>query len=64
MYNSGRGNFKEIGLPEELGRSGGQIQSEKKAKELLSNMTFVDQSVTGMFERRYTINELENNNNK
>lgn len=54
-------DLKNIGL--------GTEESRKRVKPLfgkkhLDNMTFIDQSVTGFYERRYRIDELANNNSQ
>ena len=51
LLETGQGNLKLIGLNVQEGRKNNQIF---KTKRLLS-MTFVDKSVTGMYERRYKI---------
>ena len=60
LMNQGQGNLTAIGLTDREGRKSGQ----KFKTERLLNMTFICKSVTGMYERRYTINGLENNCNK
>ena len=60
LMETGQGNLKAIGLTEREGRKSGQ---NFKTKRLLS-MTFIDKSVTGMYERRYKINGLENSSSK
>ena len=57
---TGQGNLKSIGLAEREGRKRGQ----KFKTDRLLKMTFVDKSVTGMYERRYKINGMENSCNK
>ena len=51
LMENGLGNLKKIGLVEQEGRKNEQ---RFKTKRLLS-MTFIDKSVTGMYERRYKI---------
>ena len=60
LMETGQGNLKSIGLTEREGRKSGQ----KFKTDRLLKMTFVDKSVTGMYERRYKINGLENNCSK
>lgn len=60
LYTKGQSNLKKLKLSSELGRE--KINSFNI--ELLSKMKFIDQSITGMFERKYDIYELENRNNK
>jgi len=58
--NIGTGNFKILGLSMTLGR-----KNEKSFKtDVLKKMIFIDKSVTGMYERRYRINGMENNCSK
>lgn len=57
---TGQGNLKEIGLTNREGRKSGQ----KFKTERLLNMTFLDKSVTGMYERRFKINGMENSSSK
>lgn len=52
----GSGNFKILGLSTALGRKNGK---NFKIDEL-NRMMFVDKSITGMHERRYKINGMEN----
>lgn len=59
LMETGQGNLKAIGLTDREGRKRGQnFKTEKLLK-----MTFVDKSVTGMYERRFKINGMENSNN-
>lgn len=53
-------NLKEIGLSSSEGRMNGKKFSTDK----LLKMTFIDKSVTGMYERRYKIDGMENNCSK
>lgn len=60
LMKTGQGNLKDIGLSDRVGR-----QSRKKFDtKKLSNILFIDKSITGMYERRYSVIGLENNNNK
>lgn len=60
LMETGQGNLKAIGLTEREGRKSGQ----KFKTDKLLKMTFIDKSVTGMYERRYKINGLENSCSK
>lgn len=60
LMNQGQGNLTAIGLTDREGRKSRQTFKTER----LLNMTFICKSVTGMYERRYTINGLENNCNK
>ncbi len=62
LMETGQGNLKEIGLTDREGRmrKGKTYFNTNK----LTNMIFVDKSVTGMYERRYKINGMENSSNK
>ena len=56
LMETGQGNLKAIGLTEREGRKNNQSFKTDK----LLKMTFIDKSVTGMYERRYKINGVEN----
>lgn len=60
LMETGQGNLKVIGLSEREGRMGGKNFNTSK----LMNMTFIDKSVTGMYERRYKVDGLENCSSK
>ena len=60
LMETGQGNLKALGLTEREGRKSGQ----KFKTEKLLKMTFIDKSVTGMYERRFKINGMENSNSK
>lgn len=60
LMEVGQGNLKSIGLTDREGRRCGQ---NFKTDRLLK-MTFIDKSVTGMYERRFRINGMENNSCK
>ena len=60
LINKNSGDLRKIGLSDREGRS--RKDSGLKKKDL-DKMTFIDQSVTGFYERRYKVNELANNNN-
>lgn len=60
LMETGQGNLKSIGLTDREGRKSGQ---QFKTERLL-NMTFIDKSVTGMYERRFKINGVENSYSK
>lgn len=59
IMHRGQGNMKSLGEYNALGRKNGQ----KFKTEKIKNMTFIDKSVTGMYERRYKINGMENDCN-
>lgn len=60
IMNIGTGNFKILGLSMTLGR-----KNEKSFKtDVLKKMIFIDKSVTGMYERRYKVNGMENCSSK
>ncbi len=54
LMETGQGNLKAIGLSDREGRMSGKTFKTEK----LLKMTFVDKSVTGMYERRYKLNGL------
>ena len=60
IMNRGIGNLKILGLSTALGRQNGK----KFRTEELSKMVFLDKSVTGMYERRYRINGMEDSCDK
>ena len=60
LMETGQGNLKEMGLQEREGRRGNQTFKTEK----LLKMTFIDKSVTGMYERRFKINGMENSCSK
>ena len=60
LMHRGQGNLTKIGLGDRVGRI---RKSGFKTKEL-KNMTFIDKSVTGIYERRYKINGMENRSSK
>ena len=57
--STGQGNLKLIGLEEREGRKRKQFTTKE-----LEKMILVDKSVTGMYERRFKINGMENCNSK
>lgn len=57
LMETGQGSLKAIGLTEREGRMSGKTFKGDK----LLKMTFINKSVTGMYERRYKINGMENN---
>lgn len=61
LVNRNHGDLRKIGLSDREGRKRNNSGFNKKK---LDNMTFIDQSVTGFYERRYRIDELANSNNK
>ena len=56
LLSGKEGNLKKIGLGDREGR----IKDRKFEYNKLKNMIFVEKSVTGMYERRYKIDGLEN----
>ena len=60
LMETGQGNLKEIGLTDREGRMSKKVFNTKK----LLNMTFIDKSVTGIYERRFKINGMENSSSK
>lgn len=60
LMETGQGNLKVIGLTEREGRMAGKTFKTEK----LNNIIFVDKSTTGIYERRYKINGMENSCNK
>ena len=60
LMHRGQGNLTKIGLGDRVGRI---RKSGFKTKEL-KNMTFIDKSVTGIYERRYKVNGMENGSSK
>ena len=52
LMEKSQGNFSKIGLTGREGRMGGKNICD----DYLINMTFVNKSVTGMYERRYKLN--------
>ena len=51
LMETGQGNLKAIGLSDREGRMSGKKFDTKKLK----NMTFIDKSITGMYESRFKI---------
>lgn len=60
LMETGQGNLKSMGLSDRAGR----ISGKKFKNEKLLKMTFINKSVTGMYERRIKINGVENCSNK
>lgn len=60
LLETGQGNLKVINLSQQQGR---KCKIDFNTKRL-TNMILIDKSVTGMYERRYKINGMENGNNK
>ena len=60
LMEMGQGNLKPLGLSDRAGRM--SKQRFKTAK--LLNIIFIDKSVTGMYERRFKVNGMENNSCK
>ena len=60
LMQRGQGNLEKIGI----GSRAGRMSGKKFKTEKLKNMTFIDKSITGMYERRYKVNGMENSSNK
>ena len=60
LMRTGQGNLKAIGLGDRAGRMSGK----KWGTNNLLEITFIDKSITGMYERRYRINGMENGSSK
>lgn len=60
LMQRGQGNLEKIAM----GNRAGRMSGKKFKTERLKNMTFIDKSITGMYERRYKINGMENSSNK
>lgn len=60
LMESGQGNLIGIGLTNREGRMTGKNFNTNR----LLNIVFIDKSITGMYERRYKINGVENSSNK
>ena len=60
LMKTSQGNLKAIGLNDREGRMSGKTFSEKN----LLQMTFIDKSITGIYERRYKIDGMEDNTSK
>ncbi len=60
MIKVGYGDLSLLGFGSRYGRQNGKKYSEKK----LEDMTFIDKSITGIYERRYKIYGVENNTSK
>ena len=60
LMETGQGNLKEVGLSDREGRMSKKTFNTKK----LINMTIIDKSVTGMYERRFRVNGMENCSSK
>ena len=56
----GQGNLKYLGQSDRVGR----IKGKKFKTKALINMTFIDKSITGMYERRYKLSGMENCSSK
>lgn len=54
-----QGNLKELGLGDRVGRISGKNINNSN----INKITFIDESVTGIYERRYKASELENGYN-
>lgn len=60
LMHRGQGNLKYLGQSDRAGRKSGK----KFKTEALINMTFIDKSITGMYERRYKLSGMENCSSK
>ncbi len=60
LMETGQGNLKNMGLSDRAGRKSNQKFNTKR----LLKMTFIDKSITGMYERRFKIDGMENCNCK
>ena len=60
IMHRGQGNLKKVNLGEREGRRAGKAFKTAALK----NMVFLQKSVTGIYEERYTINGMENNSCK
>ena len=60
LMKTGQGNLKVIELSDRAGRQSGKKFDTSK----LLKMKLIDKSITGMYERRYSVIGLENNSNK
>ena len=60
LMEKGQGNLKALGLGDRVGR----MAMQKFKTERLLKMTFIDKSVTGMYERRFKVDGMENNCSK
>jgi CRISPR-associated endonuclease Csn1 len=60
LMKNGQGNLKKVGLTEREGRKSKQNFDTKR----LTNMIFIDKSVTGIYERRINIYGMENSSSK
>ena len=54
LMETGQGNLKCLGLSDRTGRKSGQKFDSKK----IMNMTFINKSVTGIYESRYSVNGI------
>lgn len=60
LMSKGQGNLKLLGLTDREGRMNSKNFNEKN----LANMIFINQSITGIYERRYKIDGLEDSTSK
>ena len=60
IMHRGQGNLKKVNLGEREGRRAGKAFKTAALK----NMVFLQKSVTGIYEERYTITGMENNSCK
>ncbi len=54
LVNNGYANFKKINLSTEVGRTKSDLN-----KEMLKSLKLIDSSITGIYEKKYTLEELE-----
>lgn len=59
IMHKGQGNLKSLNESDRSGRKSGQ----KFKTDRIKKMTFIDKSVTGMYERRYKVDGMENGSN-
>ena len=60
LMERGQGNLKTLGLGDRSGR----MSNQNFKTDRLTKITFIDKSVTGMYERRFKVNGMENNSSK
>lgn len=59
IMHKGQGNLKALNETDAVGRKNCQKFKTKRIRK----MTFIDKSVTGMYERRYKVDGMENGSN-
>ena len=60
LMHKGQGNLSKLKQGDRAGRKSGKTFKT----ETLNNMIFIDKSITGMYERRYKVNGMENSCSK